>query len=121
MGRDPKVFPPPMKLCKEMVEAMGGTDSAFFGRFKTYCCEAYNILRKHVVLILNLFSLMEHSNIPDISQDSEKAPLKLESKFALDLDDEAAMQHFQVLINESTNALFPQFFETTHRFAQYWR
>ena len=121
MGRDPKVFPPPMKLCKEMVEAMDGTDSAFFGRFKTYCCEAYNILRKHVVLILNLFSLMEHSNIPDISQDSEKALLKLESKFALDLDDEAAMQHFQVLINESTNALFPQFFETTHRFAQYWR
>ena len=40
---------------------------------------------------------------------------------AEDLDDEAAMQHFQVLINESTNALFPQFFETTHRFAQYWR
>ena len=26
MGRDPKVFPPPMKLCKEMVEAMGGTE-----------------------------------------------------------------------------------------------
>lgn len=121
LGRDPKVFPPPMKLCKEMVEAMGGTDSAYFGKFKTYCCEAYNILRKHAVLVLNLFSLMEHSNIPDISQDSEKALLKLESKFALDLDDEAAMQHFQVLINESTNALFPQFFETTHRFAQYWR
>ena len=40
---------------------------------------------------------------------------------ALDLDDEAAMQHFQVLINESTNALFPQIFETTHRWAQYWR
>jgi len=121
MGRDPKVFPPPMKLCKEMVEAMGGTESAYFGKFKTYCCEAYNILRKNVVLILNLFSLMAHSNIPDISQDSEKALLKLESKFALDLDDEAAMQHFQVLINESTNALFPQIFETTHRWAQYWR
>jgi len=121
MGRDPKVFPPPMKLCKEMVEAMGGTESAYFGKFKTYCCEAYNILRKHVVLILNLFSLMVDSNIPDISQDSEKALLKLESKFALDLDDEAAMQHFQVLINESTSALFPQIFETTHRWAQYWR
>ena len=24
LGRDPKPFPPPMKLCKEMVEAMGG-------------------------------------------------------------------------------------------------
>ena len=119
MGRDPKIFPPPMKLCKEMVEAMGGTESVYFGKFKTYCCEAYNILRKNVVLILNLVSLMAHANIPDI-QDAEKALLKLESKFALDLDDEAAMQHFQVLINESTNALFPQIFETTHRWAQYW-
>jgi len=26
LGRDPKPFPPPMKLCKEMVEAMGGTE-----------------------------------------------------------------------------------------------
>jgi phosphatidylinositol 3-kinase len=120
MGRDPKIFPPPMKLCKEMVEAMGGTESVYFGKFKTYCCEAYNILRKSVVLILNLFSLMAHANIPDI-QDAEKTLLKLESKFALDLDDEAAMQHFQVLINESTNALFPQIFETTHRWAQYWK
>jgi len=118
MGRDPKIFPPPMKLCKEMVEAMGGTESIYFGKFKTYCCEAYNILRKSVVLILNLFSLMAHANIPDISQDCEKALLKLESKFALDLDDEAAMQHFQVLINESASALFPQIFETTHRWAQ---
>ena len=120
MGRDPKIFPPPMKLCKEMVEAMGGTESVYFGKFKTYCCEAYNILRKSVVLILNLFSLMAHANIPDM-QDAEKALLKLESKFALDLDDEAAMQHFQVLINESTSALFPQIFETTHRWAQYWK
>ena len=27
-GRDPKPFPPPMKMCKEMVEAMGGAHSA---------------------------------------------------------------------------------------------
>lgn len=26
LGRDPKPFPPPMKLCREMVEAMGGQD-----------------------------------------------------------------------------------------------
>jgi hypothetical protein len=39
MGRDPKLMPPPMKLCKEMVEAMGGTDSEYYNRFKSYCCE----------------------------------------------------------------------------------
>lgn len=29
LGRDPKPFPPPMKLCKEMVEAMGGAERYF--------------------------------------------------------------------------------------------
>ena len=47
--------------------------------------------------------------------------LKLESKFKLDLDDEAAVQHFQSLINESASALFEQIKENAHRIAQYWR
>jgi len=33
-GRDPKPFPPPMKLCKEMVDAMGGQDSEHYRQFK---------------------------------------------------------------------------------------
>ncbi|CAI0386316.1 unnamed protein product [Linum tenue] len=121
LGRDPKPFPPPMKLCKEMVEAMGGAESQYYTRFKSYCCEAYNILRKSSNLILNLFHLMAGSNIPDIASDPEKGILKLQEKFRLDLDDEAAIHFFQDLINESVSALFPQMVETIHRWAQYWR
>lgn len=121
LGRDPKPFPPPMKLCKEMVEAMGGAESEHYRRFKSYCCEAYNILRKSSNLILNLFHLMAGANIPDIASDPEKGILKLQQKFRLDLDDEAAVQFFQTLINESVSALFPQMVETIHRWAQYWR
>lgn len=121
LGRDPKPFPPPMKLCKEMVEAMGGAESDHYGRFKSYCCEAYNILRKSSNLILNLFHLMAGANIPDIASDPEKEILKLQEKFRLDLDDEEAIQYFQTLINDSVSALFPQMVETIHRWAQYWR
>eukprot|EP00249_Psilotum_nudum_P022816 c28649_g1_i2 orf=409-1827(-) len=121
LGRDPKPFPPPMKLCKEMVEAMGGAESQHYGRFKSYCCEAYNILRKSSNLILNLFHLMAGANIPDIASDPEKGILKLQEKFRLDLDDEEAVQYFQSLINDSVSALFPQMVETIHRWAQYWR
>ncbi|OWM76069.1 phosphatidylinositol 3-kinase, root isoform [Punica granatum] len=121
LGRDPKPFPPPMKLCKEMVEAMGGMESQYYTRFKTYCCEAYNILRKSSNLILNLFYLMAGSNIPDIASDPEKGILKLQEKFNLDLDDEACIHFFQGLITDSVNALFPQMVETIHRWAQYWR
>ncbi|EFJ26575.1 hypothetical protein SELMODRAFT_97360 [Selaginella moellendorffii] len=121
LGRDSKPFPPPMKLCKEMVEAMGGMDSQHYSKFKMYCCEAYNILRKSSNLILNLLFLMSGANLPDISSDPEKGVLKLQEKFRLDLDDEEAVQFFQTLINDSVSALFPQMVETIHRWAQYWR
>mmetsp|Transcript_13228 Transcript_13228/g.23573 ORF Transcript_13228/g.23573 Transcript_13228/m.23573 type:complete len:451 (-) Transcript_13228:1023-2375(-) len=121
MGRDPKPFPPPMKLCREMVEAMGGAESEHYVQFRTYCCEAYNILRKSANLILSLFHLMAGADLPDIKADPEKVMLKLQEKLRLDLDDDAAVQWIQQLINESASALMPAIMETTHRWAQYWR
>ena len=67
-----------MKLCREMVEAMGGADSEHYRHFKMLCCEAYNILRKSASLILSLFHLMSGAAIPDIHPDPEKAMLKLQ-------------------------------------------
>lgn len=32
LGNDPKPFPPPMKLCREMIEAMGGQVGVESGR-----------------------------------------------------------------------------------------
>jgi phosphatidylinositol 3-kinase len=58
-----------MKLCSEMVAAMGGEDSKDFTLFKQLCVEAFNILRKNANLILNLISLMADANIPDIASE----------------------------------------------------
>lgn len=117
LGEEPHRFAPspPMKLCKEMVEAMGGAESQYYARFKSYCCEAYNILRKSSNLILNLFHLMSGSNIPSIT---EKGISKLHENFRLDLDDEEAIHFFQSLINESISAFFPQVVEAIHKLAQ---
>jgi phosphatidylinositol 3-kinase len=78
LGNDPKPFPPPMKICKEMVEAMGGQGSEYYVQFRMYCCEAYNILRKSADLILSLFHLMAGASIETIRADPEKAILKLQ-------------------------------------------
>lgn len=51
--------------------------SQYYTRFKSYCCEAYNILRKSSNLVLNLFYLMARSNIPDLASDPEKGILKV--------------------------------------------
>eukprot|EP00163_Fabomonas_tropica_P021263 TRINITY_DN3727_c0_g1_i2.p1 TRINITY_DN3727_c0_g1~~TRINITY_DN3727_c0_g1_i2.p1 ORF type:complete len:864 (-),score=149.89 TRINITY_DN3727_c0_g1_i2:265-2856(-) len=121
LGRDPKPLPPPMKLCKEMVEGMGGATSPDYNRFKLYCCEAFNILRKSAPLITNLFILMSDAKIPDVGDDPAKIVVKLLDKFCVEMSDEEAVQYFQSLINESVSALFPQMVETIHRWAQYWR
>lgn len=120
-GRDPKPFPPPMKLCKEMVEAMGGADSGHYTQFRGFCCSAFSILRKHASLILNLLSLMGDSNIPDLINDLDKNLLKVQEKFRLDLGDEEAEAFLLSLIDESVSALFPQIMERIHKWALYWK
>ncbi|KAJ2439192.1 Phosphatidylinositol (PI) 3-kinase, partial [Coemansia sp. RSA 2424] len=120
LGRDPKPFPPPMKLCKEMVEAMGGMESLMYQRFKSHCFVAFSILRKSSNLILNLFSLMIHSNIPDVAVAPDQVVALVQDKFRLDLSEEEAMRYFQTLISDSVKALFPQVIETIHKWAQYW-
>jgi phosphatidylinositol 3-kinase len=110
-----------MKLCKEMIEAMGGANSPYYMNFQQYCYTAFTTLRRNANLILNLFALMVDANIPDIKIEPDKAVLKVQEKFRLDLSEEAAISYFRGLISESVNALFPQIMETVHKWAQYWR
>eukprot|EP01116_Phalansterium_solitarium_P005208 TRINITY_DN1661_c3_g1_i1.p2 TRINITY_DN1661_c3_g1~~TRINITY_DN1661_c3_g1_i1.p2 ORF type:complete len:502 (-),score=225.34 TRINITY_DN1661_c3_g1_i1:481-1986(-) len=119
IGHDPKPYPPPMKLCTEMVAAMGGADSSDFTLFRQLCVEAYNILRKNANLILNLISLMADANIPDLG--SERSILQIQERFQLDKNDEEAGQSFQRLMQESVTALFPKLAEEIHRWKQYWQ
>ncbi|KAG2387755.1 hypothetical protein C9374_001349 [Naegleria lovaniensis] len=125
LGRDPKPFPPPMKLCKEMVEGMGGSKSEGYIKFKELCVTAYNILRKSAHLILNMFILMVDANIRDIEHGAAADPIrnimKVQEKFRVDLNDQDANAYMQSIINESEKALFPQLMENIHRWAQYWR
>jgi phosphatidylinositol 3-kinase len=121
LGNDPKPFPPPMKLCREMVDAMGGQDSEHYRRFQTLCCEAYNILRKSAGLLASLMHLMAGSSIAQIADDPEMALLKLQEKLRPDLSDEEAAVWMTQLLSDSASAVMPQFIEATHRWAQYWR
>ncbi|KAH0565539.1 hypothetical protein GP486_001072 [Trichoglossum hirsutum] len=121
LGRDPKPFAPAMKLCKEMVEGMGGASSPHYAAFKQYCFTAYTTLRKSSNLILNLFSLMVDANIPDIKMEPDKAVLKVKERFHLEMSEEEAIRHFEALIGDSVNAIFPVVIDRLHGFVQQWR
>ncbi|RUS87925.1 hypothetical protein EGW08_004341 [Elysia chlorotica] len=118
LGRDPKIMAPPMKLNKQMVAAMGGYDSEHFQQFKVFTYTAFLALRRSANLVLNLFSLMVDSNIPDIALEPDKAVKKVQEKFMLHLNDEQAVQYIQSLIDDSVNAFMPTLMEYGHKMAQ---
>lgn len=121
LGRDPKPLPPPMKLSKEMVEAMGGVGSEHYHEFKKQCYTAFLHLRRHANLLLNLFSLMVDASVPDIALEPDKAVKKVQDKLRLDLSDEEAVHYVQNLLDLSVTAVMAALVEKFHQFAQYWR
>ncbi|XP_055837227.1 phosphatidylinositol 3-kinase catalytic subunit type 3 [Episyrphus balteatus] len=121
LGRDPKPMPPPMKLSKEMVEAMGGVSSEHHHEFRKQCYTAYLHLRRHANVMLNLFSLMVDASVPDIALEPDKAVKKVEENLQLGLTDEEAVQHLQGLLDVSISAVMPALVEQIHKLAQYWR
>lgn len=121
LGRDPKPYPPLMKLPIQVIDGMGGMDHENFNIFKSYCFIAYTTLRRNSNLILNLFQLMLNANIPDIQIDQKRAVEKVEDKFALEMTEEEAILHFQNLISDSVSAFIPVVIDALHSLAQYWR
>ncbi|KIY68853.1 atypical PIKK PI3K protein kinase, partial [Cylindrobasidium torrendii FP15055 ss-10] len=117
MGRDPKPFPPAVKVCKEMVDGMGGAQSPHYARFKNFCFTAFTILRKNANLLLNLVALMVDANIPDIKH--RDVHEQLQEKFRLDLTEEEAIKHFETLLNETS--YITVVLDRIHDLAQYWR
>ncbi|KAE9389318.1 phosphatidylinositol 3-kinase [Gymnopus androsaceus JB14] len=93
-GRDPKPFPPAVKVCKEMVDGMGGTQSAQYMRFKSFCFTAFTILRKSANLILNLIALIVDASITDIKH--RDVHEQIQEKCRLDLTEEEAIKHFEI-------------------------
>ncbi|XP_013142489.1 PREDICTED: phosphatidylinositol 3-kinase catalytic subunit type 3 [Papilio polytes] len=121
LGRDPKPLPPPMKLSREMVEAMGGVHADHYHEFRKLCYTAFLHLRRHANLMLNLFSLMVDASVPDIALEPDKAVKKVQDKLRLDLGDEEAVHYFQNLLDMSVTAVMAVLVEHFHKFAQYWR
>ncbi|CAD6917266.1 unnamed protein product [Tilletia controversa] len=119
LNRDPKPFPPPVKVCKEMVDGMGGTSSAHYARFKSLCHTAFSSLRKSANLILNLVALMVDANVPDIKIEPDKAVLKVQEKFRLDLTEDEAIKYFEGLLNDTS--YLAAMFDRLHDVAQYFR
>ena len=119
LGKDPKPMPPPIKLCKEMVQCMGGKDSKGFADFQQKCVNAYWVLRENARVIVNMFYLMIDSGIPELNNiDNLK---KLHEKFVPQKNKQEAAVFMLDNLKESVDALMPLVMATCHAWAQYWK
>ena len=119
LGKDPKPAPPPIKLCQEMVDVMGGKGSSQYEEFKQKCVNAYWVLRENARVIVNMFYLMIDSGIPELN-DIENL-YKLHEKFVPGFSKQDASISFLTNLEESVNALMPILMEKFHAWAQYWK
>ena len=116
-GDDPKPWPPPMKICKPMIDAMGGYNSGQYRDFQEHMTSAYNLLRKSSNLILNLLGLMGQGTV----QETEENLNFVHSKFRLDLSDEQAAAFLNELVETSVAAVVAKVLDKIHDWATYWR
>ena len=127
LGRDPKPFAPLIKISKEMVDGLGGVNSAQYAQFRSYCFTAYTTLRKSSSLVLNLFALMVQSSVGDLRMVEEQmggvggAVGKVRDRFHLDVSEEAARGLLDQVISDSVNAVFGVVIDKLHNFVQTWR
>ena len=119
LGKDPKPMPPPIKLCKEMVDCMGGKNSKRYEEFQQKCVNAYWVLRDNARVIVNMFYLMIDSGIPELNNiDNLK---KLHEKFVPQKNKQEASNYILDNLRESVDAMMPVFMERIHGWAQYWK
>ena len=119
LGNDPKPYPPPIKLCQQMVDNMGGKDSKRYEEFKQKCVNAYWVLRDNAKVIVNMFYLMIDSGIPELN--NIEMLNKLHDKFAPGFNKQQASNSLLSNLEESVNALMPILMEKIHKWAQYWK
>ncbi len=105
-----------MKLCKEMVEAMGGPSSDLFDQFKELCFASFAILRRNARHLIAYISSLCTS-----AAERVVAVEYVQDRLMLDVGEVDAIQALERLIDESMTALFPKVFETLHKWSQYWR
>ena len=64
LGYEPKPMAPEMKITPEMIDAMGGQNSAGYKEFQILCSKSYNCLRRHSNKFLVLLSMLSKLSPP---------------------------------------------------------
>lgn len=89
----------PFVFTHDFAYVMGGRDTPEFFEFVGLCCDAYNVLRNHASMFINLFAMMLSTGIPELQEVEDISYLR--DAFSLDLTADQAREKFTDLIYEA--------------------
>lgn len=117
-GDDPKPFPPPIKITREMVRGFEAADENGEGNekwneFKGLCFTALTLLRRKSALILSLIEC-EYPSTP-------QNLIFVRERLGVLSSQAESLQKVDRLMEESRGAMFPVVMETIHKWVQYWK
>ena len=102
LGLDPKPLAPKMRITDEMIDALGGVNSASYKQFEEYCSQCYNILRKHANLFTNMLFLL--TKVGNIKFTLDQLEIEISKRFLPGEYQSQAKIHLIKTINNSKSA-----------------
>ncbi|TMW66210.1 hypothetical protein Poli38472_003975 [Pythium oligandrum] len=105
----------PFVFTKEMAHVLGGTESAEFTKFVETACMAYNVLRKHMHLLVSLLLLMVPADMPELTGRDDINHLV--TTLAPELSEDQARASFTDAIHFCLDDKFKRIDNTIHIFA----
>lgn len=121
LGRDPRPWAPPVRLPRELVDALGGPGSDAHRRCDALACEAYSVLRRAAPRLAACLHLAARCAAPDVRRAPASAALFVLDRLRTGAGDAAAGDAFAAALRDGAAALAPALFERTHQWAQAWR
>ncbi|KAH0573768.1 putative Phosphatidylinositol 3-kinase [Spironucleus salmonicida] len=120
-NRDPKPYPPQMKISPEMIDTIGGVDSPNFSLFVSYLIMSYQQLRKQTNQIFTLLYLLVGSGIQVVEEDAKTNFEWLQNRLQLNLQNDQVNSTLIQIVSKQLNAVFPRVIDALHRFVQQQR
>lgn len=100
----------PFKLTTEMIQVMGGRDSANYRYFESLCIKGYLAIRPYCDSIVSMVELMCDSGLPCFK--GESTIRKLRERFRQDLSDKDAALYMKSLVDKSCENLRTVFYDS---------
>ena len=111
LGHNPKPLCHEIRITSEIIDAIGGTQSAYYREFQSHCCTIYNCLRRYYNMFYEFLRLMPGYS----SQEIEKS---IELRFSPGEHSVEAEEQLTKIIEDSYDSFGDSFMDLFHHYSR---